>query len=412
MTSSSFLRSLTSIGRRWKPLEFSKRAFPQIPSSEKIEEELLPEYVPSRYYPANIGEVLRDRYQIVGKLGYGVSSTVWLARDLRGKQHVVLKLFITSSSFGHHLHDELNIYKRLQEGSQAHPGRDAVRQLLDAFDLEGPRGQHRCLVHPPLWESALAFLHRNPIARLPVPVLAFTLRRLFLALDYLHTECHVIHADIKADNIMFGIQDDSVFDKYEDSELRDPSARKVLDDRTIYISRDLSPPKEWGAPVLCDFGSAIPGDVEHTEDIQPDIYRAPEVILEIPWSHEVDIWNAGCMVWDLFEGGHLFTGHDPEVHRYRSRGHLAEMIALLGPPPLELLAKGSASTNFFTEQGTLQTAFPSLDAIPLQDRETSLIGSDDRQLFLNFMSKMLQWEPSNRHSARALAEDEWIRRNT
>ena len=56
-------------------------------------------------------------------------------------------------------------------------------------------------------------------------------------------------------------------------------------------------------------------------------------------------------VWDLFEGGHLFTGHDPEVHRYRSRAHLAEMIALLGPPPQELLAKGSASKKFFTEQG-------------------------------------------------------------
>lgn len=32
--------------------------------------------------------------------------------------------------------------------------------------------------------------------------------------------------------------------------------------------------------------------------------------------------------------------------------------------------------------------------------------------FLNFMSKMLQWEASKRSSARDLAEDEWIQVNT
>lgn len=146
-------------------------------------------------------------------------------------------------------------------------------------------------------------------------MLAVTLRRLFLALDYLHSECKIVHtgeftapslrskrtnprsyADIKADNIMFGLHDDSVFESFEQEELKDPSPRKVLDGRTIYISRDLKSPKEWGAAVLCDFGSAVYGDEEHTEDIQPETYRAPEVILQIPWSYEVDIWNAGCMV--------------------------------------------------------------------------------------------------------------------
>lgn len=83
MTSSSFLRSLASFGRKWKPLAFPKSPLAQIPFSERIEEETFPDYVASRYYPANIGEVLRERYQIVGKLGYGASSTVWLARDLR-----------------------------------------------------------------------------------------------------------------------------------------------------------------------------------------------------------------------------------------------------------------------------------------------------------------------------------------
>lgn len=197
---------------------------------------------------------------------------------------------------GSQLDDELNMYKRMERGSKNHPGSGAVRALLDCFDLDGPGGQHRCLVHPPLWESVLTFLHRNPVRRLPLPVLAFVLYRLFLALDFLHTECRIIHADIKADNIMLGIDDDSVFDDFEQGELQNPCPRKEVDGRTIYVSRKLRMPKEWGAPVLCDFGSAMPGDVEHLEDIQPDIYRAPEVILEAPWTYSVDTWNVGCMV--------------------------------------------------------------------------------------------------------------------
>jgi serine/threonine-protein kinase SRPK3 len=71
------------LGRAWKPLAFSSEGFVSIPADQKIEEETVPDYVASRYYPVRIGEVFSDRYQVVGKLGFGVTSTVWLARDLR-----------------------------------------------------------------------------------------------------------------------------------------------------------------------------------------------------------------------------------------------------------------------------------------------------------------------------------------
>lgn len=35
-----------------------------------------------RFYPVHLGEVFQDRYQTVAKLGFGSSSTIWLARDL------------------------------------------------------------------------------------------------------------------------------------------------------------------------------------------------------------------------------------------------------------------------------------------------------------------------------------------
>ncbi|KAH7152712.1 serine threonine protein kinase, CMGC group [Dactylonectria macrodidyma] len=406
----SLLRRLPWLGRTWKPLTFSNTSFTRIPLGEKIEEELFPDYIESRYYPVRIGEVLRDRYQIVGKLGFGASSTVWLARDLDGRRHVALKLFVNSESMGEQLDHELTIYKRISKSAAKHPGRGAVRELLDSFDVTGPDGCHRCLVHPPLWESALTFLHRNPVRRLPTPVLAFVLRRLFLALDFLHTECRIIHTDIKADNIMFGIDDDSVFSAFEEQELLNPSPRKVVGERSIYLSRELQMPVNWGAPVLCDFGSAVAGDTEHTEDVQPDIYRAPEVILEAPWSYEVDIWNTGCVIWDLFEGYHLFTGRDPEHQTYRSRAHLAEMIAMLGQPPQELLHSGKSSHKFFTDKGGLHANILLPDSTSLDQRETSLEG-ESQERFLAMMRKMLQWDPSKRSSAKALADDVWIMKN-
>lgn len=46
--------------------------------------------------------------------------------------------------------------------------------------------------------------------------------------------------------------------------------------------------------------------------------------------------------------------------------------------------------------------------VPLENRETTLEGTVEREAFLRFMRKMLQWEPGKRSSAKELAEDEWI----
>ncbi|RAO69354.1 uncharacterized protein BHQ10_005366 [Talaromyces amestolkiae] len=209
---------------------------------------------------------------------------------------------------------------------------------------------------------------------------------------------------------MFGIADDSVFSDFEEEELRRPIPRKETDGRTIYISRELRMPKDWGAPVLCDFGSAVPSDVEHLEDVQPNIYRAPEVILEVPWTNSIDIWNVGCMIWNVFEGGSLFTGQDPEFQTYRSRAHLAEIISLLGMPPPTLLARGQLTQKFFSNDGNFHAGIPIREQIPLEQRETSLEGQD-KVIFLRLIRKMLQWEPSERASAKELAQDEWILKN-
>lgn len=61
---------------------FPKSGFQTINASIILEEERFEQFKKGCYYPVNIGDVLGSKYQVIGKLGFGVTSTVWLARDL------------------------------------------------------------------------------------------------------------------------------------------------------------------------------------------------------------------------------------------------------------------------------------------------------------------------------------------
>lgn len=120
------------------------------------------------------------------------------------------------------------------------------------------------------------------------------MRNILAALDFLHTEAQIIHTDLQPNNMLLGIKDDSILSRFEQAEFEKPVPRKVYDDRTIYISRPI--PMSYGTPVLCDLGEARLGIDQQQGDIMPDLYRAPEVVLNMTWDYKVDIWNVGMVV--------------------------------------------------------------------------------------------------------------------
>lgn len=67
----------------WPRLRFPTTGFDLVSETTVLQEEQLDEFKKGHYYPVNIGDVFASKYQVVGKLGFGVSSTVWLARDLQ-----------------------------------------------------------------------------------------------------------------------------------------------------------------------------------------------------------------------------------------------------------------------------------------------------------------------------------------
>jgi serine/threonine protein kinase len=97
---------------------------------------------------------------------------------------------------------------------------------------------------------------------------------------------------------MLTVEDKSILEDFERAEREEPSPIKVIDNaRIIYGSRKLRLPNNslWGQPVLCDFGEARIGR-SHRGLIQPELYRAPEVLFDMEWSSSVDIWNVATLV--------------------------------------------------------------------------------------------------------------------
>lgn len=74
----------TFISLRTKPLHLppTDPTF-ATPSHAVVDEERCPDYTPQDYYTARPGETLGNNYQLLAKIGWGMSSTVWLARDIR-----------------------------------------------------------------------------------------------------------------------------------------------------------------------------------------------------------------------------------------------------------------------------------------------------------------------------------------
>ncbi|MCJ1396678.1 hypothetical protein MMC18_009570, partial [Xylographa bjoerkii] len=183
---------------------------------------------------------------------------------------------------------------------------------------------------------------------------------------------------------------------------------KVCERNSFQARREveLKIPRIHGRPVLCDFGEARFGKEDYDDDIQPYIYRAPEVILHKRWNNKVDIWNVGVLAWDLFEDKHMFDAKD-QNNENSSLYHIAEMIALLGPPPLEFIQRSKLGSEYFDAHGKWKGTID-IPVMSFEDSEQNLNG-EEKVLFLAFLRKMLSWVPEERKTAKELLQDRWLK---
>ena len=98
----------------------------------------------------SIGDVFADgRYKVLHKLGFGGSSTIWLARDSVSGMLVALKILAAfKSTEPKDEIEELVISRKLDTliSSTRNAARHNIQTIKDSFIEEGPNGTHICLV--------------------------------------------------------------------------------------------------------------------------------------------------------------------------------------------------------------------------------------------------------------------------
>lgn len=61
---------------------------------------------------------------------------------------------------------------------------------------------------------------------------------------------------------------------------------------------------------IIDFGASCTSCANGFTYVQSRYYRAPEIILGLPYDQAVDMWSFGCITYELITGSPLFPAHD------------------------------------------------------------------------------------------------------
>jgi len=88
---------------------------------------------------------------------------------------------------------EQDVMQHILRVNPQHHGYRYVRKLLDSFTLEGQYGTHECLVLEAMREPLWLWQRHFDGSVIPPKVLKPILQMTLTGLDYLHSECRVVH---------------------------------------------------------------------------------------------------------------------------------------------------------------------------------------------------------------------------
>ncbi|KAH6900574.1 kinase-like domain-containing protein [Thelonectria olida] len=387
-------------------------------------------YVPGGFHPVYVGDVFKDRYKVLNKLGYGMYSTVWLVRDLkntsssRGPEHEfrALKILIADCyGWGDDDLYKTEVLDRLRRGDRTKLGYNYICHLLDDFVHRGPNGAHVCMVFELMGETLKAFGAWFNQGNLPEALVRRFTVQLLLALDFAHS-LNIIHTDIKPDNIFLRFRDYSRIERYL-QEVDTPMQDRDEAEYTIVPSQSLR--KHYFSVVdgidrvmefdvaLGDWGLACFEGKHRTQIIQSIPCRAPEVLLGERWDKSTDLWNLGCAVYEAWASESLFKGRVLPSTRYDLQQHLYEIVQLFGSFPYDLRCRADWNivSEYFEPCGYVKDR-PRRREGELAWRDTKFLphvpDNDVRREFYEFLKALMPIDPLERTSAQHLMGHPWL----
>ncbi|EIW85723.1 kinase-like protein [Coniophora puteana RWD-64-598 SS2] len=329
---------------------------------------------PEGYYSVILGEQLDGgRYQVFSSIGKGMFANVVRARVLQpepgepANKEVAIKIVRAQESMYRAGQKEVQILNKLK---QADPeDKKHVVRLERTFEHRG----HLCLVF-----ESMSMNLRDVVKRfgkdvgLNIKAVRAYAHQLFLSLSLLK-KLNIMHADIKPDNIL------------------------VNEQKTVLK--------------LCDLGSASDAaENDITPYLVSRFYRAPEIILGVPYDPALDVWSIGCTLYELYTGRILLPGRS-------NNQMLLLMMDLKGRFNTKMIKKAKFGDVYFDEMGAFQSlevdrvtganvvrkvhvSKPARDlrarlmppaAVKMNDDESKLLAS-----FIDLLDKCLALDPARR----------------
>lgn len=351
-------------------------------------------------YVHAVNDHVAYRYQVLNVIGSGSFGQVVKAYDHKEQMYVALKMVRNQPQMHRQALEEMRILQHLT--SLDKDNRMNVIHMYDSFFFRS----HACITFELLSTSLYELIKKNKFQGFSLQLVRQFARSLLECLEALARH-GIVHRDMKPENILL--------------KQRGGNGIKVI-----------------------DFGTSCYENHDHSYTyVQSRFYRAPEVILGVRNGLAMDMWSLGCILAELHLGCALLAGEDES-------DQLACMIELLGMPPERLIAQSGRASEFFRSSGhprycTLSTrtddtilldggscrrgkprgppGYRSLAALVKAkgleqgaDRcwmngagtGTAAEWSQDSNLFLDLVSRCLDWDPDTRITPGEALQHAWL----
>ncbi|KAL8218102.1 hypothetical protein R6Q57_021475 [Mikania cordata] len=314
--------------------------------------------------PIVLNSMIGSRYCVMEYLGSAAFSKVVQARDLQTGIDVCLKIIKNDKDFFDQSLDEIKLLKFVNKYDPA--DEHHILRLYDYFYFQ----EHLIIVCELLCANLYEYQKYNKeCGGKPY----FTLKRIQVitrqcleALEYLH-ELGIIHCDLKPENILIK--------SYSRCEIK-----------------------------VIDLGSSCFQNDNLSLYVQSRSYRAPEVIIGLPYDQKIDLWSLGCILAELYSGDVLFPNDELVIL-------LARVVGIIGPIDIEMLENGQETDKYFTKDFDLYHINEETDQLEyIIPQKTSLeehLQVSDA-LFLDFLKNLLEINPQNRPTASEALQHPWL----
>ena len=107
------------------------------------------------------------------------------------------------------------------------------------------------------------------------------------------------HTDLKLENVLFADDDEAItITNQHQQTLRIPKTKSIQGFSSLFPVLSF---------IVIDFGSSAYSTEKRTGIINTRQYRAPEVLVDLPWDEKSDIWGVACIAMELLTGDLLFS---------------------------------------------------------------------------------------------------------